>query len=172
MHCWGQRSCGVSWGQVGVNLLSTALWPPNLMVRIPDQSVCIAGVKGHVGVSWGQVGVNLLSNALWPPNLVGRTPDQSVMHCWGQGHAGVSQGQPEVKFLRNALWLPNLVERTPDQSAMHWWGQRSCKGQLGCSQCYRVLCSCRCSSSYNKLPQLAQSQFGFLQKEHIWVNNQ
>ena len=21
---------------------------------------------------------------------------------------------------------------------MHWWGQRSCRGQLGCSQCYRA----------------------------------
>ena len=35
MHCWGQsqRSWGVSWGQVGVNLLSNALWPPKLKVR-------------------------------------------------------------------------------------------------------------------------------------------
>ena len=34
---------------------------------------------------------------------------------------------------------------------MHWWGQRSCRGQLGCSQCYRVLCSCRCSSNYKEI---------------------
>ena len=62
MHCWiaGVKGhVGVSWGQVGVNLLSNALWPPNLVGRIPDQSVMhcwIAGVKGHVRVSWGQVG--------------------------------------------------------------------------------------------------------------------
>ena len=30
---------GVSWGQVGVNLLSNGLWPPNLVGRTPDWSV-------------------------------------------------------------------------------------------------------------------------------------
>ena len=93
--------------------------------------------------------------------LVGRTLDQSVTHCWVRGHAGVSQGQPEVKFFRNALWPPNLAERTPAQSVMHrWvkghagasWGQpegnclemrKAIKG----SQCYKALCSCRCSSN-------------------------
>ena len=92
--------------------------------------------------------------------MVGRTLDQSVTHCWVRGHAGGSQSQPEVKFFRNALWPPNLAEGTPDQSVMHRW----VKGHAGvswgqpegnclemhkaikCSQCYRALCSCRCSS--------------------------
>ena len=73
---------GVSWGQVGVNLLSNALWPPILVGRIPDQSIM------HC---WGHPGVKLLRNALWPPNLVGRIPDQSLMHCWGQRSC---RGQP------------------------------------------------------------------------------
>ena len=30
---------GVSWGQVGVNLLSNALWPPNLVGRTPDHNL-------------------------------------------------------------------------------------------------------------------------------------
>ena len=30
---------GVIWGQPGVKLLRTAVWPPNLVERIPDQSV-------------------------------------------------------------------------------------------------------------------------------------
>ena len=84
MHCWGRRSCGVSWGQPEVKLLRNALWLPNLVGRTPDQSVMHWWVKGHVGVSWGQPEVKLLRNALWLPNLVGRTPDQSVMHCWCQ----------------------------------------------------------------------------------------
>ena len=128
---------------------------------------CWVGVKGHAGVSQGQPEVKLLRNAVWPPNLVGRILDQSVTHCWVRGHAGVSQGQPEIQFYRNALWPPNLAERTPDQSVMHQW----VKGHAGvswgqpegnclemgkaikCSQCYRALCSCRCSSLtklYNK----------------------
>ena len=121
---------------------------------------CIAGVKGHAGVSQGQPEVKLLSNAVWPPNLERRTLDQSVTHCWVRGHAEVSQGQPEVKFFRNALWPPNLAERTPDQSVMHrWvkghagvsWGQPEgicleMRKAIKCSQCYRALCSCRCSS--------------------------
>ena len=84
-------------GQPRVKLLRNALWSPNLVGRITDQSVMQYWVKGHVGVSWGQVGVNLLSNALWPPNLVERTPAQSIMHCWGQrscrGHQGSMRGQ-------------------------------------------------------------------------------
>ena len=73
----------VIWGQVGVNLLSNGLRPPNLVGRTPDHIVMHCWGLGRVRVSWGQVGVNLLSNALWPPHLVGRTPDQSVMHCSG-----------------------------------------------------------------------------------------
>ena len=125
----------------------------------PKRNVLL-GVRGHAGVSQGQPEVKLLRNAVWPPNLVGRTLDQSVTHCWVRGHAGINQGQPEVKFFRNALWPPNLAERTPDQSVMHRW----VKGHAGvsrdqsegnclempkaikCSQCYRALCSCRCSS--------------------------
>ena len=130
-------------GHLEVNLFRNALRPPN-----------------SVTVSQGQPEVKLLRNAVWPPNLVGRTLDQSVTHCWVSGHAGVSQGQPEVKFFRNALWPPNLAERTPDQSVMHrWakdhagvsWGQPedNClemRNAIKGSQCYKALCSCRCSS--------------------------
>ena len=97
VHCWGQRSCRVTWGQTGVKSISNALWPPNLVGRISDQSVMHCWGQRSCRVSWGQVGVTLLSNDLWTPNLVGRTPDQSVMHCWGQkswrGQLGSSRGQ-------------------------------------------------------------------------------
>ena len=87
---------------------------------------CIAEVKGHAGVSQGQPEVKFFRNALWPPNLAGRTPDQSVMHRWVKGHAGVSWGQPEG----NCLEMRKAIK---------------------CSQCYRALCSCRCSSINNVL---------------------
>ena len=142
-------------------MLSNALWSPNLVGRTPGQSLMHCwGQRSCRGQAGSRKGVKLLRNAVWPPNLVGKTLDQSVTHCWVRGHAGVSQGQPEVKFFRNALWPPNLAERTPDQSVMHrWvkghagvsWGQPegNClemRKAIKCSQCYRALCSCRCSS--------------------------
>ena len=151
-------------GSAGVKKGSTCLAMPyghQIWREEPlTRAQCIAGVKGHAGVSQGQPEIKLLRSAVWPPNLVERTLDQSVTHCWVRGHAGVSQGQPEVKVFRNALWPPNLAERTPDQSVMHrWvkghagvsWGQPegSClemRKAIKCSQCYRALCSCRCSS--------------------------
>ena len=45
------------------------------------------------------------------------------MHRWVKGHAGVSWGQPEG----NCLEMRKAIK---------------------CSQCYRALCSCRCSSNY------------------------
>ena len=87
----------VIWGQPGVKLLRNALQPPNLVGRIPDQSVKHCWGQRSCRVSWGQVGVNLLSNAHWPPNLVGRIPDQGAMHCWSRmswrGHLGSTRGQ-------------------------------------------------------------------------------
>ena len=69
MHYWVKGHVGVSWGQVGVSLLSNALWPPNLVERTPDKNIMHCWgqrpCKGQLGSS--QVGVNLLSNALWPP---------------------------------------------------------------------------------------------------------
>ena len=51
-HIW------VSWGQVGVNLLSNALWPPNLVGRTPDQSIMHCwgqrSCRGQLGSSRGQ----------------------------------------------------------------------------------------------------------------------
>ena len=48
----------VSWGQVGVNLLSSALWPLNLVERTPDQSVMHCrgrrSCRGQLGSSRGQ----------------------------------------------------------------------------------------------------------------------
>ena len=55
------------------------------------------------------------------PNLAERTPDQSVMLRWVKGHAGVSWGQLEG----NCLEMRKAIK---------------------CSQCYKALCSCRCSS--------------------------
>ena len=116
------------------------LWLPNLVGRIPDQSVMDCwGQK----TCRGQPEVKLLRNALWLPNLVWRTPDQSVMLCWGQRLCRVSWSQSEVKLLRNALWIPNFVGRTSDQSAMHCWGHRLCKGQLGSTRgqsAYMYIC--------------------------------
>ena len=65
---------GVSWSQVGVNLLSNALWPPNSVARTSDQSIMHCwgqrSCRGQLGSTKGQ----LLRNDLWPPNLVGRIP--------------------------------------------------------------------------------------------------
>ena len=121
---------GVSWGQEGVNLLSNALWPSNLVGRTPDQSVMHCWVKGHAGVIRGQPGVKLLSSVLWPSNLAGRILIKVECIAGIKDYEGVSWGQVGVNLLNNALWPPNLVGRTHDQSVMHWWGQRSCKGQL------------------------------------------
>ena len=93
----------VSWGQVGVNLLSNVLWPSNLVGRTHDQSVIHCwgqrSCRGHPR----STRVKLLRSALWPPNLVGRTHDQSVMHCWGQrscrGHPRSTRGQIAYKCL-------------------------------------------------------------------------
>ena len=88
---------GVIWGQLGVKLLSNALWPPNLVGRTPDQSIMHCLGQRSCRGQLGQIGVSLLSNALWSPNLVGRTSDQNVIHCWGQrscrGQLGSSRGQ-------------------------------------------------------------------------------
>ena len=40
---------GVSWGQVGVNLISNAHWPPNLVGRTPDQSI---NMRSTFDLSW------------------------------------------------------------------------------------------------------------------------
>ena len=69
MNCWiaGIKGhVGVSWGQVGVNLLSNALWPPNLVGRIPDQSVMHCWAQRSCRGQLGQPEVKLLRNALWP----------------------------------------------------------------------------------------------------------
>ena len=48
----------VSWGQVEVNLLSNALWPPNLVGRTPDQRVMQCWgqrlCRGQLGSNRGQ----------------------------------------------------------------------------------------------------------------------
>ena len=64
VHCWGQRSCRVSWGQPGVKLLRNALWPPNLVGIIPDQSVMHCWGQRSCRGQLGSSRVNLLSNAL------------------------------------------------------------------------------------------------------------
>ena len=118
----------VNIGQAEVKLLRNALWLPNLVGRISNQSIMHCWDQRSCR---DQPEVKLLRNALRLPNLVGRgrTPDQSGKHCWSQGHAEVRQGQPGIKLPRNALWLPNLVGRNPDQRIMHCWNQRSCWGQ-------------------------------------------
>ena len=58
VHCWVKGHVGVSWGQEGVNLLRSALWPPNLMGIIPDQSIMHCwgqrSCRGQLGSSKGQ----------------------------------------------------------------------------------------------------------------------
>ena len=54
---------------------------------------------------------------------------------------------------------------------MHWWGQRSCRGQLGCSQFYRELCSCRCSSINNSHLYLKCLQFWRLFEIVHWLSH-
>ena len=102
-------------GHAGVNLLSNALWQPNLVERTPDRCVVHLwgqrSCSGSTGLNQGLPEVKLLRNALWQPNLIGGTPDQSVVHWvhwWGQI---ACRGQPGVKLFRNALWLPNLIRR-------------------------------------------------------------
>ena len=87
-----QGSPGVNQGS---NYIEIALWAPNLVGIILDQSVMNCwgqrSCRGQLGST------NLIDNTLWPPNLVGRTPDQSVMQCWGQrscrGHLGSTRDQ-------------------------------------------------------------------------------
>ena len=131
-NAWGQRSCRGQLGSSRVNLLSNALWSPNLVRRTPEQSEMHCWGQGHVERSSGVKKGSICSAMPYgPPNLVGRTPDHSVMHCWGLGRVGVSWGQVGVNLLSNALWPPHLVGRTPDRGVMHCWGQRACRGQPG-----------------------------------------
>ena len=123
-NIWPERNAllgsKVMQGSSGVNQGSNyAIWPPNLVGRIPDQSIM------HC---WGQKScrghpeVKLLRNALWPPNLVGRIPHQSIMHCWVKGHEGVSWDQVKVSLLNNALWPPKFGGKNswPERNALLW----------------------------------------------------
>ena len=84
---------GVSWGQVGVSLLSNPLWPPKFGGKNLNQSVMhcwgLRSYRGQLGSTRGQ----LLRNNLWPPNLVGRIPDKTKCIAGVNGHEGVSWGQ-------------------------------------------------------------------------------
>ena len=64
------------------NYLGNALWPPNLVRKNPDWSVCIAGVKDHVRAT-----------------RVNKRSKCSEMKNCNQVNQ-VSWGQPQVKFLR------------------------------------------------------------------------
>ena len=103
------------------------------------------GVKGHAGVSQGQPEVKFLTNVLWPPNLVERTPDQSVMHWWGQrscsDQLGSTRGNIAYKCPRvNVMWLLGVIRGQPEGNCLEM------HRVIKCSQCYRALCCCRCSS--------------------------
>ena len=71
------------------------------------------------------------------------------MHRWVKGHAGVSWGQPEG----NCLEIQKAIK---------------------CSQCYRALCSCRCSSVVKCLPwwkivnQIASFKTTFSKSSNFW----
>ena len=84
-----------------VKLPRNALWLPNLVGRIPDQSIMHCWGQRYAEVNWGQPEVKLLDNALWLPNLVGRISDKRVMHCWGQRSCrcplGSTRGQITLK---------------------------------------------------------------------------
>ena len=138
-------------------MLSNALWPPDLVERTPDQSVMHCwgqrSCRGQPGSSRGQIA----EKCCMATKFGRKNPWSKCNSLLGQRSC---RGQPEVKFFRNALWPPNLAERTPDQSVMHRWvkghagvscGQPECsclemRKTVKCSQCYRALCSCRCSS--------------------------
>ena len=117
---------GVSWGQEGVNMLSNALWPPNLVGRTPDQSVIHwwgqRSCRGHPGSTRGQIAYKCRM-----------TTKFGGKNHWPKRNAllgsKVMKGSAGVKLFNNALWPPNLVGRTHDQSVMYCWGQRSCTGQ-------------------------------------------
>ena len=113
MHCWGQRSCRVSWGQVGVNLLGNILGPPNFVGRIPDQSImhCWDGrlCRGQLGSI--RLAMSYGYQIWWEEPLT-----RALCIAGVKGHVGVSWGQVGVKLLSNALWPPNFVGRTTDQS--------------------------------------------------------
>ena len=57
----------------------------------------------------------------------------AVRSCWGQ---------PKVKLLRNAICLLHVgvIRGQPEGNCLQM------HGAIKCSQCYRALCSCRCSS--------------------------
>ena len=105
-------------GLAGVNQRSNCsemlLWLPNLVGRIPDQSVMdYWGQK----TCRGQPEVKLPIYAQFLPNLVGRTPDQIVMLCWVKGHAAISRSQSEVKLLNGLAYYSLLLSTTPKLSA-------------------------------------------------------
>ena len=103
------------------------------------------GVKGHAGVSLIQPEFKFLKNDLWPPNLVEKIPDPECNVLMGvKGLAGVSWGQPKVKWFRNAIWLLRVIRGQPEGYCLEM------RRAIKCSQSYRALCSCRCSSS-NKI---------------------
>ena len=106
----------------------------------PTRACFTAGVKGHVGVSQGQPEVKFLKNVLWPPNLVEKTPDQSVVHWWGQRPCRGQLGSTELKLLRNVIWLLGVIRGQPEGNCLEM------RRAIKCSQCYKALCSCRCSS--------------------------
>ena len=71
---WVKGHEGVSWGQVGVNLLNNAPWPPNLVGRTHDQSVMHCWGQRSCTGQPGQPKVKFLRNALWPPNIGRKDP--------------------------------------------------------------------------------------------------
>ena len=87
---------GVSWGQVGVNLLGNALWPPNLMGRTLDQSVVHCwgqrSCRSQLGSSRGQfarqcpMATKFDGKNPWPKcyALLG----SKVMQGWSRGNQG------------------------------------------------------------------------------------
>ena len=67
------------------------------------------------------------------------------MHWWGQRSSKGQLGSTRGKFAYNAIWLPGVNQRAIEM-----------RRAIKCSQCYRALCSCRCSSIHNK--NIAQFQ--------------
>ena len=103
---------GVRWGQVGVNLLSNAVWPPNLVGRTPDQRVMHCwgwrSCRGQLGSRRGQ----FASQCPMATKFGGKNP---WPECYVLLGSKVMQGSSMVNQGSNCLEMP--------YGHQIWWGE-------------------------------------------------
>ena len=104
-------------------------------------------------VMQGSAGVNQRSNFLESMGTkFGRknpSPDQRVTHCWDQRSC---RGQARVNQRSNTLGDAGVIRGHSEGNCLEM------RKAIKCSQCYRALCSCRCSSKVkNNWPHISKN---------------